>query len=252
MMASVFLGLLVGVIGTFTGLGGGIIMVPLLPVLLGATQKEAIATSLCVVFLNGMQLTYLAFRKKNLDLRFVLPIALIGIMTAYFSSLLVYRFSNYSLRLFLVCIMALVIYVLLRPPKFDFHKGKNLFRYSVGAFSGLVSGLTGLGGGIVLGPLLLAGRAIHHQQLTSTTSFVSMCFAGIATITHMALNPPSMLSWGPILWQSALFIFVPALLITKILYPMQAKLTEVQRRKLLLLFSLVLFLKSVVSLISNP
>jgi uncharacterized membrane protein YfcA len=251
MIASIFLGLLVGVIGTFTGLGGGIIMVPLLPVLLGASQKEAIATSLCVVFLNGMQLSFLALRKKNLDIKFVLPIALIGIMTAYFSSLMIYQFTNYSLRIFLVCIMVMVIYVLIRPPKFDFHKGKNIFRYSVGAFSGLVSGLTGLGGGIVLGPLLLAGRAIHHQQLTSTTSFVSMCFAGVATFTHMALNPPTMESWGPILWQSALLIFVPALVITKILYPLQTKLSEVQRRKLLLLFSVVLFLKSVVSLVSS-
>lgn len=249
MMGSLILGLLVGMIGTFTGLGGGIVMVPLLPLLAGADQKQAVATSLFVVFLNGLQLTYLSVRKKNIEFKYVIPIAALGILASYFSSFMLYRFSNYSLRVFLVCILALVIVVLVWPPKFELGKFKNIFRYFVGAISGVVSGFTGLGGGIVVAPLLLAGKAINHQYLTSTTSFVSMCFAGVATITHMALNPPQAASWGPILWREGLLIFIPAIVMTRLLYPLQAKLTELQRRRLLLLFSVVLFLKSLVSIL---
>ncbi len=249
MIASICLGLIVGVISVLTGLGGGVVMVPLLPLLTGADQKQAIATSLFVVFLNGAQITFFSVRKKNLDIKFALPIAVIGIMTAYFASILIYRFTNYNLRVFLCVVMAFIIFILVRPPKFTFHRGKNIFRYAVGAIAGFVSGLSGLGGGIVVGPLLLAGKAISHQALPSTITFVSMCFAGVATLTHLVLNVPTMTSWGPILWKEAILVFIPAVFVTKALFPLQQKLTENQRRYLLLLFSIVLFLKSLVSIL---
>ena len=249
MIGSICLGLLVGVIASLTGLGGGVVMVPMLPLLVGADQRQAVATSLFVVFLNGLQISFFSIRKKKLDIRFALPIAVIGIMTAYFSSLLIYRFSDFSLRLFLCFIMAFIIYILIKPPHFTFHRGKNIFRYAVGAIAGFVSGLSGLGGGIVVGPLLLAGKAISHQKLPSTISFVSMCFSGVATLTHLALNLPTRYSWGPILWKEGLLIFVPAVVVTKILFPLQQKLSETQRRNLLLVFSVVLFLKSLVSIL---
>ena len=64
MIEAVILGAGVGLVSVLTGLGGGILMVPLLPLFLGFSQLDAIATSLFVVFLNSSQLVLISNKNK--------------------------------------------------------------------------------------------------------------------------------------------------------------------------------------------
>ena len=53
-LQTIFLGLLLGVLTTYTGLGGGVLMLPILLGIYKLNQKQAVATSLVVVGLSSL------------------------------------------------------------------------------------------------------------------------------------------------------------------------------------------------------
>ncbi|MBY0384598.1 TSUP family transporter, partial [bacterium] len=63
-LVSLFLGIIVGVVSSLFGIGGGIFIVPLLPNLLGVTPHQAVATSLASVFLVTLLNTVSFSREK--------------------------------------------------------------------------------------------------------------------------------------------------------------------------------------------
>ena len=66
-VALVALGLFTGVMSGLLGIGGGVIIVPLLVVLFGASDLVAKGTSLLVVIATGMSGTFANLRRKNVD-----------------------------------------------------------------------------------------------------------------------------------------------------------------------------------------
>jgi uncharacterized membrane protein YfcA len=76
-----FIGLLVGIIGGFTGVGGGIIVVPLL-LLLGFSSQKAVGTSFLCVLLLSISALIAHFRFENVDYRIGLFLAIGAIIGA--------------------------------------------------------------------------------------------------------------------------------------------------------------------------
>ena len=62
----VLIGFLVGTIGGFTGIGGGIIIVPAL-LLLGFSSQKAVGTSFLCVLLLSVSALFAHFRLENID-----------------------------------------------------------------------------------------------------------------------------------------------------------------------------------------
>lgn len=60
------IGFLVGIIGGFTGLGGGIIIVPTL-LLLGFSSQKAVGTSFLCVLILSISALVAHFRLENID-----------------------------------------------------------------------------------------------------------------------------------------------------------------------------------------
>ena len=65
----IFLGVIVGILGAILGIGGGIIMVPVLTFLFGMPIHDAIAISLVVITANSMSTSavYLKTGAANLN-----------------------------------------------------------------------------------------------------------------------------------------------------------------------------------------
>ncbi len=81
MIALVLLGLLVGFLSSFSGLGGGFLVVPLL-IYLGKKATMAVGTSLMVVFLVAISSLVSHSRMGNVDYKTAALIALGGILGA--------------------------------------------------------------------------------------------------------------------------------------------------------------------------
>jgi uncharacterized protein len=88
------LGVLAGGIAGLLGVGGGIIMVPVLIIFFGAAAPIAKGTSLLVVLIAGTAGSWQNYRNANIDIPMALKIGLAGIPTALIGAQMAMVMSN--------------------------------------------------------------------------------------------------------------------------------------------------------------
>lgn len=175
----------VGLLSSFFGVGGGVIIVPVLYALFpGADPSAIIGTSLTVIFLNSLINTY-NFKKLKLEVRYDWGIILaIGMSIGILSTTeIVSKIEPRQVRMifsFILFATALRT-IFFKPPietttsiaRLDFKKIVTILLTGVGG--GAVAGLTGLGGGIVVVPLLMT---LHKLPLRSVPIYSNIAMAG--------------------------------------------------------------------------
>jgi uncharacterized membrane protein YfcA len=89
------IGLVAGIFSGFLGVGGGIIIIPLLVMLLGFSQHQAQGTSLGLLLLPVGILAVLNYYKAGfIDIKAVLLIAVTFLVGSYISSLIAIQISD--------------------------------------------------------------------------------------------------------------------------------------------------------------
>jgi len=88
---SAAIGLAAGVLGGLLGVGGGIIMVPAFTAILGVPMRQAIGTSMAVIVFTALSASWRHLQNGNLDLRVVVPVALLSVVGAQLGASLVQR-----------------------------------------------------------------------------------------------------------------------------------------------------------------
>jgi hypothetical protein len=106
-------GVVVGVFAGLFGVGGGIIMVPVLVVLAGYTQHMAQGISLAVIIPTSLVAAFGYFQKGNLDLAVAIALAVGSIPGAYVGQDIAQRLPQSTLRtlfaLFMVAMAARIM-----------------------------------------------------------------------------------------------------------------------------------------------
>ena len=99
LLTCLLVGVVAGLAGALCGVGGGIIMVPAFVLMLGMTQKTAVATSLAVVVVSGLSATANNITSKSnlIDWKIVGIIALGAVVAAWYGSDLMRSLSNQQL-----------------------------------------------------------------------------------------------------------------------------------------------------------
>lgn len=154
------LGAVLGTLGGVFGIGGGLIAIPVLGVFFGLDQQIAQGTALVMVVPNVMLALWRYHQRNRIELRHALPLGLMGLCFAWLGSLWAVGIDAKVMRLgFVVFLVAFAAYSLLRmftrsaPPSAQ-------MRYSwpwlgvLGAASGSLGGLFGVGGAVVATPVL--------------------------------------------------------------------------------------------------
>lgn len=85
-MLALVLGLFSGVIAALCGVGGGIVMVPVMILLLGLDYKTAVATSLAVIIPTAIAATLQNWRGGLVNWRLVLAVAIGATVAAWFAA----------------------------------------------------------------------------------------------------------------------------------------------------------------------
>lgn len=182
-------GIGVSFISTLFGLGGGIIMVPILSLILPYSHLEAIATSLATITLVAGLNTY-NFNKKGVIVWKIVPwIALASSLFAFISAKAsLYLPEKILVGIFLIFLLWVGLRTFLLSDDKEQRKHKIEGKWlplGIGALSGSLSGLTGIGGGGITTPLTLISGLVRNIQaaptsnavMIFTTLFASLSFA---------------------------------------------------------------------------
>lgn len=193
-LISFAIGLAAGILGGLIGLGGGIIMIPLLVGLLKLDQCRAHGTSLAVLIFTGISGAITYGYHGQIDWTAAAALAVPAVLTATTGARLADRLPDWKLKkvfgIFLIFCSALL---LLKPLLAD--RLGVLPDYApivalivTGAVTGFLSGLMGVGGGTIMVPamILLAGFTQHLAQGTALLVMIPTGF--VAAYTHWKLG----------------------------------------------------------------
>lgn len=204
--------LLAGLVGSLVGIGGGVIVVPILTLFLGVDIRHAIAASIMAVVATSSAAasTYVRERMTNLRLGMFLELsttfgALTGALVAgfvsgkflyiLFGSLACWTAWNMSKRkgdgAEALPPDALADRLLLHSSFFDkalghdvaYRVSRTKLGFAVGAVAGVVSGLLGVGGGAIKVPVMHLAMGVPIKAATATSNFM----IGITAATGAAV-----------------------------------------------------------------
>ena len=194
------LGFVAGVLGSMIGLGGGIIVVPVLT-FFGFSPTLAASNSLFAAFNNSVASTISYSRQKRIE--YSLGIKL-GLLTIPGTVLGAYISSDVTPEIFKILfgfvLIASSVYIFLR--KKIMGKQKSLTRqmmvFAIGAsfFAGIISAFFGIGGGIIFVPLMIVGMGMAMKKAAPTSQLILLFASLSGVIVHTILGHSDFLQAG--------------------------------------------------------
>ena len=196
------LGLAAGAGGGLLGVGGGIIMIPVLT-MWGYTQKCAQGTSLAVIAIIAPIAIFRYAIHGNVDFLFAIPLAIGGLVGGEIGSRIALRFSNKILgRAFSVLLILVALKMLfLGDPEQASNATLGIMDFvkagALGITAGLAAGFFGVGGGIVFVPIgvLFGGLSQVVAQGSSWTAIFPT-----SIISGNSYRRKGELEWSLIKW----------------------------------------------------
>ena len=173
------------------GLGGGFVVIPLLRVAFGVPPAQAAGTSLLLVFANTAASTFGYLRDRVVDLRLAVPLTISAVPGSIAGVLAVKRFSPTGFDMaYGVVLIVLAVLVLGRRRMTSRAVEERTFAHdprvalAAGFGVGFFSSLFGIGGGVVLIPLLLILARMPPHVVTATSAFVITTTAPVGIVAH--------------------------------------------------------------------
>jgi len=203
------IGLVAGVFAGFFGVGGGIIVIPLLLLFFPVDQRQASITSLVAIIPTSLvaAAAFLLSGSVPFDQTvFGLIIAMGSMITAPLGSWALRTWNTVIVRwIFIAVLFSAAIQVLLVLPDRESHLEWSIPTiaglFVVGVFMGFVAGLLGVGGGIFAIPLLVLGFGV--SDLTAKAlSLIAMAPAAITGTIGSARA-------GAVNWRAGISLGIP-------------------------------------------
>lgn len=200
----VLLGLAVGVSSGLFGIGGGIIILPALVYLLGFKTRIAVGTSLLAVILPAIVgVTSYAF-EANVNLLMAALLAAGSIFGApigsWLLSILPQRGVQWGFITFMIVVIAsLFVVIPSRASTVDIDILTGVALVVLGLFTGIMSGLLGIGGGVIVVPLLvvLFGESDLVAKGTSLLMVIATGISGtVSNVLRKNVDPAAALVIG--------------------------------------------------------
>lgn len=195
----VVIGLIAGILGSMIGVGGGIIISPVLT-FLGLTPPQVASTSLFAVSSTSVSSTIAYARSNKIQYMLGIKMALLSIPGAIIGSFFSTGIDpGYFRFLLAIILIGTGIYLMFRN---SITKGNSFSLESIwikilffsGTFvAGIISSLFGIGGGVIFVPLMILIVGITMHLAAPTSQFVLMITSLVGLTTHMILGNPEYL-----------------------------------------------------------
>lgn len=199
------IGIIGGVLSGLVGVGGGLVFVPGLVYVAGWEIKEAVAASLVIIVFSSLSGTIRNARSEDpVDWR----TAGILSLTVAPSSLIGVAISRVSPDTVVELAFATLLIALAYPTakgRGNLEAGKKIalpLVFLAGIFIGALSGLVGVGGGVMMVPLMVLGMGLGTKKAVSTSLAVVMATGLIGAAGYIATgfrDPDQLLSLPPLI-----------------------------------------------------
>lgn len=177
-------GIFSGMASGLFGIGGGMIIVPFM-LSLGISSHHAVAISVVQMIFAAIFGSFINYKKKNLNLKDGLFIGLGGLFGGSFSGVILSLLSDIALTSIFLCVSVLFFL------KYAFgmknttkstqrsQAAKNFILFLAGAFTGLFAISLGIGGGLLIAPILAYFLGYDSKKVVPISLFF-VIFASVA------------------------------------------------------------------------
>ena len=179
------------IIGSLVGLGGGFIVIPLLRIAFGIPPAQVAGTSLVFVLANTASSTVGFLHDELVDFRLAIPFTIGAVPASILGVFAVKRFSSMGFDVAYGILLVLLAILVLRRRKVASRPAtERTFAHDprVGVVAGLAIGFAssvfGIGGGVVMIPLLLIAARMRPHLVAATTAFVVTTTAPVGIAGH--------------------------------------------------------------------
>jgi hypothetical protein len=194
------LGFAAGVLGSMIGLGGGIIVVPILT-FFGFSPTLAASNSLFAAFSNAVGSTISYSRQKRIEYSLGLKL---GLLTVPGTVIGAYISSDVTPEIFKILfgfvLIASAVYIFLRKKiesrKQNFSTQMMIFAVGASFFAGIISAFFGIGGGIIFVPLMVVGMGMAMKKAAPTSQLILLFASLSGVIVHTILGHSDFLQAG--------------------------------------------------------
>jgi len=197
----ILIGIAVGVVSGFFGVGGGMILVPTL-MAIGFDIKTAIGVSVVQMVFSSYYGSYLNYKKGKLQLNEGIWVGIGGIVGGVIGAGFTDILSKKSLE---YIFLALIIFALLKvatskKPSADTQEGSfnKATLFIIGLVIGIIAMMLGVGGSVMLTPVLIgflhfpskkaATAGLFFVVFSSTAGFIYKLSAGTFDSLHIPLS----------------------------------------------------------------
>jgi uncharacterized membrane protein YfcA len=211
-------GFIAGTFGALLGLGGGVLLIPILVMVLGIPMHQAIATSIIAVIATSSAGAAMNLERRTVNMRLGMLLEIATVLGAIFGGITANYLSAGVLSKIFSGLLFLVSMIMLfrstsrqgaetihtdgvLPGSFIDDSSGTLIHYTVkrvpisllvSLIAGNVSGLLGVGGGIFKVPVMHIASGIPMKAATATSNFmigVTAAASAFIYFAHGHLNP---------------------------------------------------------------
>lgn len=196
----ILLGFAAGILGSMIGLGGGIVVVPILT-FLGFPPTAAASNSLFAALSNAVASTISYSKQKRIEVSLGLKLGLLSIPGTILGALVSTDVTPDVFKiLFGFVLIASAAYIFLRKKIETKEKtlSKQIMIFSIGAsfFAGIISAFFGIGGGIIFVPLMVVGMGMSMKRAAPTSQLILFFSSLSGVISHSLLGHPDFIQAG--------------------------------------------------------
>ena len=186
-------GLLAGLLGGYLGVGGGIVIVPFLTLVLGIDIKTAIPISMAAIVVNSLAASSEYLKKGMVDLELMVVLSFAMVIGMIIGSTLLTIVPTTFVKLLLALVLIYTAVSLVKGKEKSAvavmeNKRSRLWLCALlAALGGVLAGLVGVGGGVIIIPLMFLVIGLPLATARGTSSFV-VGFSGAASLAVYFIN----------------------------------------------------------------